>query len=165
MTEDVALTHEFADWHEIEKQLKRINKLPRSGNFTLLHHLGPVVEPTHDVMERVKYIVEEKPRREVLTRLQNIHYVSKYQTEYYISWIRTFFEICEPDGPTRRQERHLSVNSPMQMIYGTNIPWQHLRFRLKANQIWLRLEVMWLRSISPDITWNGRSIFPISQST
>lgn len=53
----------------------RIKNGPRSGWFTFLHHNGPVVEASDDVMERVEYILGEKPEAEHYTRLRHIHYV------------------------------------------------------------------------------------------
>jgi len=40
--------------------------------FTLLHHEGPLLEWSDDVMERIKYINEQKPEDERAIRLRHI---------------------------------------------------------------------------------------------
>src|SRR3990167_2950487 len=50
---------------------------PKSGFFTLLHHHGPPIEWSHDVMERVKYIQKDKAAHERPIRLRHIVYVPK----------------------------------------------------------------------------------------
>ena len=47
----------------------------KSGYFTLLHHQGPIVEWSGNVMERVEYINLEKPEHERAIRLDHIVYV------------------------------------------------------------------------------------------
>ena len=48
---------------------------PQSGLFTLLHHEGPAVEWSDNVMERVEYIQIHKPEAEHKTRFRHIVYV------------------------------------------------------------------------------------------
>ena len=51
---------------------------PNKGYFTLLHHQGPKIEWSDDVMERVSFIKEEKAKHEVPIRLHHIvHYPDK----------------------------------------------------------------------------------------
>ena len=50
---------------------------PKSGYFTLLHHEGPLVEWSDDVMERVVYIQREKIAYERPIRLRHIVHVPK----------------------------------------------------------------------------------------
>jgi len=45
---------------------------PTKGLFTLLHHEGPLLEWSDDVMKRVKYINEQKPEYERAIRLRHI---------------------------------------------------------------------------------------------
>ena len=45
---------------------------PTEGLFTLLHHEGPLLEWSDDVMKRVKYINEQKPEYERAIRLRHI---------------------------------------------------------------------------------------------
>lgn len=47
---------------------------PISGMFGLLHHEN-LCEYSHDVMERVKYVKENKPPNEVDVRLRNMIYL------------------------------------------------------------------------------------------
>jgi len=47
---------------------------PTSGMFGLLHH-DTLVESSHDVMERVKYVRARKPKDEIAIRLHNMIYL------------------------------------------------------------------------------------------
>ena len=47
---------------------------PASGIFGLLHH-EVLVESSHNVMERVEYVKNNKPANEVATRLHNMIYL------------------------------------------------------------------------------------------
>ena len=48
---------------------------PTSGYFTLLHHCGPLVEWSDNVMERVEYIKSNKAAHEIPVRLRHIVFV------------------------------------------------------------------------------------------
>ena len=58
---------------EIQAEYDRIKKGPQSGWFTFLHHNGPIIEISQDVMERINYILREKSKDEILTRLRHIY--------------------------------------------------------------------------------------------
>ena len=45
---------------------------PTKGLFTLLHHEGPLLEWSDDVMERIEYINKQKPEHERAIRLRHI---------------------------------------------------------------------------------------------
>jgi len=66
---------------EIEKEVKRLESLPQKGHYTCLHHARNMVENSNDLMDRVDYILECKPKNQILIRLKNIHYLSpeRYQ--------------------------------------------------------------------------------------
>ena len=64
---------------------------PRHGYFTLLHHSGPIVEWSNDVMERVVFIKRAKAPHEIPIRLRHIVFVpkkmqSKYVRDAYAKW-------------------------------------------------------------------------------
>jgi len=48
---------------------------PTEGWFAMLHHNGDLVEYSHDVMERVNYVLRHKPQHEISIRLHNMMYV------------------------------------------------------------------------------------------
>ena len=50
---------------------------PKKGMFTLLHHEGPLLEWSDDVMERISYIKREKAERERAIRLRHIVFFPK----------------------------------------------------------------------------------------
>ena len=64
---------------------------PRQGYFTLLHHSGPIVEWSNDVMERVVFIKRAKAPHEIPIRLRHIVFVPKkmqpkYVRDAYAKW-------------------------------------------------------------------------------
>lgn len=61
---------------ELEKELRRLEKMPNSGYYTFLHHEGPAIEHSYNVRERIKYILAHKRTTEVLPRLKNIHFMT-----------------------------------------------------------------------------------------
>ena len=66
-------------------------KGPTVGYFTLLHHTGPLIEWSDNVMERVKYIEERKDANERPIRLRHIVYlpvemIPKTLQKAYAEW-------------------------------------------------------------------------------
>ena len=62
-----------------QAEYDRIKAGPHSGAFTLLHHRGPVVEYSKNVMERVADILsgrEDKPVSQQYDRLRHIYPVT-----------------------------------------------------------------------------------------
>ena len=54
-----------------------------SGWFSLLHHADNLVEWSNNVMERVQYIVSDKPAHEQAIRLRHIVFLGDRGTDYY----------------------------------------------------------------------------------
>ena len=67
----------------IQTEIDRIKAGPQSGWFTFLHHEGPIIESSSNVMERVEFIVAEKRQEEILIRLQHIYSVPKFLYDNY----------------------------------------------------------------------------------
>ena len=67
----------------IQAEIDRIKAGPQSGWFTFLHHEGPIIESSSNVMERVEYIVAEKLQEEILIRLQHIWHITAPAWEAY----------------------------------------------------------------------------------
>mgnify|MGYP001560056183 CR=1 FL=1 len=55
-----------------QAEYDRIKAGPQKGAFTFLHHEGPVVEESSNIMERIEYILTDKPQDEHYTRLRHI---------------------------------------------------------------------------------------------
>ena len=55
---------------------------PTSGWFSLLHHAYDLVEWSDNVMERVRYIVSDKPAREQDIRLRHIVFLGDRGIDY-----------------------------------------------------------------------------------
>ena len=56
---------------------------PTSGWFSLLHHADNLVEWSNNVMERVQYIVSDKPAYEQAIRLRHIVFLGDRGADYY----------------------------------------------------------------------------------
>ena len=56
---------------------------PTSGWFSLLHHADDLVEWSDNVMERVRYIVSDKPAREQDIRLRHIVFLGDRGIDYW----------------------------------------------------------------------------------
>jgi hypothetical protein len=70
---------------------------PKKGYFTLLHHGGPLLEWSDDVMERIAYIIAGKPERERAIRLQHIVFFpkklwGKKLQKAYAEWQKAYAE-------------------------------------------------------------------------
>ena len=57
----------------IDAEVARIEAGPHSGMFTFLHHKGPIIGQSENVMERIDFILSDKPSSEILIRLQHIY--------------------------------------------------------------------------------------------
>ena len=55
---------------------------PTSGWFSLLHHADNLVEWSNNVMERVQYIVSDKPANEQAIRLRHIVFLGDRGADY-----------------------------------------------------------------------------------
>ena len=60
---------------QTQAEYDRIEAGPHEGEFTFLHHDGPIIEHTDDVMVRVREILERKYPWEHYDRLRRIHYL------------------------------------------------------------------------------------------
>ena len=76
---------------------------PTVGYFTLLHHEGPLIEWSDNVMERVKYIEERKDANERPIRLRHIVYlpvemIPKTLQKAYAEWQKADTERQKADA-------------------------------------------------------------------
>ena len=74
---------------------------PKVGMFTLLHHEGPLLEWSDDVMERVKYIKDRKAPIEVAIRLRHI---VLYPKKLWSKWQEAYAKWQEVDA--KRKEAY-----------------------------------------------------------
>ena len=98
----------------IALEVQRLRKLPKAGVFTLLHHRGPLLEPSIDVMKHVVFILENKPKNEVLVRLRHIRHVELKllpkncqkayveSREVHAKWLKAYHEWGEADAKWRK---------------------------------------------------------------
>ena len=130
---------------------------PKHGYFALLHHLGPIVEWSNNVMERTWYINRYKPEHERAIRLSHIVYVPpsmvpdavrKARDKYRKASAEYFKARFKPDDADYRSKRE--------------------RF-LMAQETWEMTEDNWRRSDGKkllaylkrhvkDCRWNGTEL-------
>ena len=146
---------------------------PKAGYFTLLHHKGPLVEWSHDVMEHIGFIKEEKASTEVPIRLRHIvHYSTKLMPDYVqkasaerqkayterqkalAEWQKTHAE--RQKAYTERQKAYAERQKAYIECHKASIECQ------KAEAKWQKAEakkiLVYLRKHIPDCRWNGREI-------
>ena len=157
---DIESWRETPDAEQIEREIKRIQNLPRlDGWFTLLHHRGPVLEFSNNVMDRVNFILRNKPLDEILTRLRNIYYVTPKQQELYLDMALALEQayMTALNGPTfgeyRSSRGRPNLHDPAF--------WRLIKSRL-PQPLWDNLEKVWLKSVTEWTSWNGQCIFPES---
>ena len=56
-----------------QAEYDRIKLGPQTGQFTFLHHNGPVTESSENVMQRVEYLLQTKEVSEHYARLRHIY--------------------------------------------------------------------------------------------
>ena len=111
---------------------------PKSGYFTLLHHEGPLMEWSHNVMDRIDFIKREKSSIEVPIRLRHIvHYA---------------IELTPGSVQKAEAERQKAYTERLK----AEAEWQ------KAEAEWLKAEadklLVYFRKQVPDHRWDGKEI-------
>ena len=60
---------------QVQIEYDRIKAGPHAGYFSFIHHKGPVVEHSSDVMERAEFILRDKLESQHYDRLRHIYSV------------------------------------------------------------------------------------------
>jgi len=135
---------------EIKKEIKRLKSLPQKGHYTCLHHNKDMIEKSYGLMERVNYILSNKPKDEILIRLKNIHYLSP---ERYKE-----FEVLDQSA----WNKYFAIQQSAWKKYNT-LDQVYLKIYRAIQQPALdeykKTLCDWLKSWVPFTSWNGRSIF------
>ena len=58
-----------------QTEYDRIKAGPHAGNFTFLHHEGPLLEYSENVIKRIDYILNEKTDSQHYDRLRHIYFI------------------------------------------------------------------------------------------
>src|SRR5574341_522625 len=80
----------------INKELKRLKKLPTKGVFTFLHHSMPI-EKTEDLWERIDCILNEKPPEEHYPRLRHIYFIPTATADKYWAERKSLYDKYEAE--------------------------------------------------------------------
>lgn len=78
-------------------EYKRIKAGPHQGWFTLLHHNGPILEWSDNVMQRVNFVMIFKPLNELYNRLRHIHHIEQSEVDEFWGTPETILEKYVPD--------------------------------------------------------------------
>jgi hypothetical protein len=157
---------------EIKTEVDRLKALPQKGHFTCLHHASEMVEESSDLMERVNYILENKPKDEVLVRLKNIHYLSderyaEYKAIYDPTW-KEYEAIRDSSWKAYKAirdsagEEYKAIRGPESERYKAirDSSWKAYKaIRDPAWEEYNKTLKDWLYTWVPFSTWNGKSIF------
>jgi hypothetical protein len=135
---------------QIQQEYDRIAAGPHTGWFTCLHHAGDFLETSHNVIERLDFILSDKPKEERLTRLINIVHVSdKMHDDYnakrkplyddYLAKVKSLYDDYEAKRKSLDDDYLAKVKSLDD------------DYNAKVKPLWILL--------NPRTTWNGTTIF------
>ena len=105
---------------------------PTKGWFGLLHH-SVLIEESHNVMERVEYVKNNKPEREIAVRLHNMIYIDH--------------AVC--DAPAKRAPLYADYEAKRVPLYAD----------YEAKCVPLYAEILaYIKKHIPDCAWNGEEL-------
>ena len=164
------------DQELIDAEVARIKAGPQSGKFTFIHHRGPVIETSANVMERVNFILHEKVPEQIFDRVRHIYYVDPatlplvYQ-ELYQEW-QEAYKAMEKDYRVWEEARRVGREAYKVMEKDYEV-WQEAhRVWEKADEVWEKDYEVWqeahrvwqegivpyVRMLIPNCAWNGETI-------
>ena len=121
---------------------------PTSGTFGLLHH-EVLCESSHDVMERVYYIKNNKPKNEVAVRLHNLIYLGGCEaaTDYKAK--------CAP-----LYADYEAKCAPLDADYEAKRVALYADYEAKRAPLYAQI-IAYIRVHIPDCAWDGKTlVFP-----
>jgi hypothetical protein len=138
---------------------------PKTGWFGLLHH-EELAEQSHDVMERVAYVKDNKPEHEVAIRLHNMIYLGKVGKDYCAA--------LDADCEAKRALLYADYCAKRALLYADyeakralldadyEAKIAPLAADYKAKRDALYAEVLaYIKKHIPDCAWNGETlVFP-----
>ena len=139
---------------------------PTKGWFGFLHH-ELLWEQSHNVNDRIHYVMREKPENEVAIRLHNMIYLggceatTKFDTLYadYIVKRDTLYAdyIVKRDAPDAAYKAKLA---PLEAAYTSSRDALYAAYIVK--RVALDAEILaYIKSNIPDCAWNGKTlVFP-----
>jgi hypothetical protein len=97
----------------IQQEYDRIAAGPHTGWFTCLHHAGDFLETSHNVIERLDFILSDKPKKERLTRLINIVHVSDKMHDDYDAKVNPLYA----DYDAKRKSLYADYEAKIKPLY------------------------------------------------
>ena len=125
---------------------------PVTGLFGLLYH-DTLVESSHDVMERVSYVKEHKPRHEIEIRLHNMIYLGNCPAA---SKCAPLYADYQTKSDSLKAD-YLAKCAPLDADYQTKS--DSLYADCKAERASLDAEILaYIKTHIPDCVWNGHEL-------
>jgi len=125
---------------------------PTAGLFGFLHH-EIIMEFSHDVMQRVRYIKRNKPTKEIKIRLNNMIYLggsvaaTKY-TRLYDDYVAKYAMLYND---------YVAKNSMLYDDYVVKNARLYADYRAKFNQTNSKI-LAYIKIHIPDCAWDGESL-------
>ena len=116
----------------ISIELDRLRSGPQAGQFTFLHHAGPVLEYASNLQNRINVILREKPESEHLIRLRHIYFVPPEMVVVYN-------EAVAPAWKAYNEAVASAGKAYNEAVASAELP---------------------ILALIPDCKWNGSTIFP-----
>ena len=92
---------------QVQIEYDRIKAGPHAGYFSFIHHKGPVMEHSSDVMERAEFILRDKLESQHYDRLRHIYSVpasaEKAYREAVVPAEKAYQEAVAPAGKAYRE--------------------------------------------------------------
>ena len=149
---------------EVKEQYDRLKAGPQSGYFTLLHHKGPLVEESNNLMERIDYILQEKPEQEHLLRLRHIWPVSETANKAWDEAVaranKARDEAVAPAYKARDEavaRANKARDEAVALAYKARDEAVALAYKARDEAVARAYKE--IVALIPDCTWNGGTIF------
>ena len=126
-----------------------------SGLFSLLHHEGPIVEDSDDVMERIAFIRGNKPTREVDVRLAHIVYLDP-ELVPACAKLATLYADYEAKLATLCADYEAKL-APLDADYEAKLATLYADYEAKLAPLDAEI-VAYLKPLIPDFRWDGKRL-------
>ena len=156
----------------IQQEYDRIAAGPHTGWFTCLHHAGDFLETSHNVIERLDFILSDKPEEERLTRLINIVHVSDKMRDDYDAKHKPLYDDylakrkpLSDDYDAKHKplyNDYLAKVKPLDNDYLAKVKPLYDDYLAKRKSLYddylAKRKSIWIL-LNPRTTWNGTTIF------
>ena len=139
---------------KVQIEYDRILAGPHSGNFTFLHHDGPMVQHIDNVLKRLDIIFKEKADSQHYDRLRHIYYLD---INALPQACRDADKACRDADKAARDAYRACQNvdrtpDAYRAYQDANYAWRD------ADKAWEKVITPYVMQLIPDCAWNGLRI-------